>query len=56
MVTVRPLGEGGYEDELGRLGIPYDALLEAVGASNTERRLCTPHSAKTAFGVRVEPR
>lgn len=50
MATVLPLGGGGYEEELRRLGIPYDALLEAVGASNTERRLCTPQSAKTAFG------
>jgi hypothetical protein len=50
MATPLPFEEGGYETQLQHLGIPHDALLEAIGASNTERRLCSVHSTRTAFG------
>ncbi|MEV4344116.1 hypothetical protein AB0J83_06515 [Actinoplanes sp. NPDC049596] len=49
-VSALPFDGGGYERQLQQLGIPYEALLEVIGASNTERRLCALTSARTAFG------
>jgi hypothetical protein len=50
MARVTPVEEGGYERELEELGMSHGALLEAVGRSNTERRLCPVDSTRTALG------
>ncbi|MYR74556.1 MULTISPECIES: hypothetical protein [unclassified Streptomyces] len=43
---------GGYEAELGNLELRAETLRQALGASNTERRLCSKkHSARIAPGI-----
>jgi len=45
-----PDEEGGYRRHLKRLGIPAEAVTEAIGNSNSERRLAAIGSAKGAQG------
>jgi hypothetical protein len=50
MATERQPGEG-YEESLRRLGMRAEHFVEALGASNIERRLCrSRHAAKSAAG------
>jgi hypothetical protein len=50
MAAPRPQDQPSFDERLAGIGLRYQALKEAVGASNTERERCSPHSIKTAPG------
>lgn len=50
-MTLEPLPWDGYEASLSRRGMRAEHFIEALGTSNTERRLCVhKHSAKSGPG------
>ncbi|MFE1728627.1 hypothetical protein ACFW6X_00465 [Streptomyces bacillaris] len=53
MINLEAVGDaGGYAADLARLGLREDTLRQAIGASNTERALCSKkHSAPIAPGI-----
>ncbi|PPS75537.1 MULTISPECIES: hypothetical protein [Streptomyces] len=53
MINLEAVGEASsYVGELAKLGLHPDTLREALGASNTERGLCSKkHSARIAPGI-----
>ncbi|MFE7611646.1 hypothetical protein [Streptomyces celluloflavus] len=53
MVNLEASGEpGGYATELASLGLRSETLRQALGASNTERALCSKkHAARIAPGI-----
>ncbi|MFD9935423.1 hypothetical protein ACFWZ6_20045 [Streptomyces massasporeus] len=53
MINLEAAGKvSTYAGELAKLGLPPNVLREALGASNTERRLCSKkHSARIAPGI-----
>jgi hypothetical protein len=53
MINLEAAGEpGAYTAELGKLGLRSETLRQALGASNTERGLCSKkHSARIAPGI-----
>ncbi|GGL98827.1 hypothetical protein GCM10010129_48170 [Streptomyces fumigatiscleroticus] len=53
MINLKVAGEpSGHAAELAKLGLSEDTLRQALGASNTERSLCSKkHSARIAPGI-----
>ncbi|MGW5006650.1 hypothetical protein [Streptomyces parvulus] len=50
--SVAAEGHAGYEERVAHLGLREEVLRQAIGASNTERKLCSKdHAAKIAPGI-----